>query len=518
MKILLTLSGFLLLAPVARSQSNALMQGVVYFKQQQYKAALREFQKAHSVQPKDAVIENLIGVTETKLGDLDDANRDYRRAIALDPSAVNPYKNLGVNYLTTKQYDISGKELLKAEALAPRDQFVHYYLATLYLDTGRDADAVQQLEYAKSLIENDPQMLLQMASACVRLNMKEESAALIEKLEAGGSLNVSQEYRLGVLLTAHHMYAQALKRFQLIVRMEPASFADQFNLAIAFINAGRLQPAVQVLQSLTSQYPDEPKIFSVLGSLYEATGNDSKALSAYSTAVRLDPSNADRYLTYTRLLMNLDRYEEATKVLDQGMKHTPDDYALNLRLGAIDMAEGQLTRARAAFQKAVDENPEIPLGYYAVAQCYMREGKDMEASQLLSKAQDKLGPSSMLEYLYGLTLVHMSKTQEAIAAFQKSIALNPKAAASHYELGILYSRAGDLQLARSEFERVLAIAPGSIKSRYQLSRIYHRLGQTGKAQAMAVQIQQLLKQRSEADLKIQKARILGYQSLPALKN
>lgn len=517
MKFFLVLSAALLLVPAANSQYDRLLQGVAYFKQHHYKSALREFQNAHLVRPGDPIIDNLIGVTETKLGCLHDANSFYKLAIATDPTAINPYKNLGVNYLTEKQYSLAEKDLLKASELAPQDPFVHYYLAALYLDTAHYADAVKQWKPAKSLIENDPQMLLQIASACVRLNRKDESAAAISELEARNMLGVSQEYSLGVLLTEHHMYSQALERFERIVRMERPSFADKFNLAVALINADELQQAIKVLQPLTKDHPDDPQPFSLLGSLYEATGSDSKALSAYAAAVRLDPSSADRYLAYTRLLMELDRYGEAAKVLNQGMKKTPEPYALNLRLGAVEMAQGQLSQARLSFRRAILENPVIPLGYYGLAESYIRQGRDMAASVVLSSALRKLPPSSNLEYLYGLTLLHMSKTREAVTAFEKSVALNPRAEASHYELGTLYSRAGNFQQARAEFEQTLKIAPNSIRSLYQLSRIYQRLGDSDKAKEIALQIHQLLQRRSEVELQIQKARFLGTKTRMRLR-
>lgn len=181
------------------------------------------------------------------------------------------------------------------------------------------------------------------------------------------------------------------------------------------------------------------------------------------------------------------------------------------------MAQGQLSQARLSFRRAILENPVIPLGYYGLAESYMRQGRDMAASVVLSSALRKLPPSSNLEYLYGLTLLHMSKTREAVSAFEKSVALNPRAEASHYELGTLYSRAGNFQQARAEFEQTLKIAPNSIRSLYQLSRIYQRLGDSEKAKEIALQIHQLLQRRSEVELQIQKARFLGTKTRMRLR-
>src|SRR5580704_5726732 len=92
------------------AESPHLRNAVSLFKQEQYEEALAEFTEAHIAQPEDASIDNLIGVTETKLGRLDEANRYYDLASRLDPHLLGPHKNLAVNYLDTKNYDLAEKE------------------------------------------------------------------------------------------------------------------------------------------------------------------------------------------------------------------------------------------------------------------------------------------------------------------------------------------------------------------------------------------------------------------------
>jgi tetratricopeptide (TPR) repeat protein len=55
----------------------------------------------------NASIQNLLGVTETRLGRIDEANRYYRQAIYLDAILPGPHKNLGVNYLSSHQYGLA---------------------------------------------------------------------------------------------------------------------------------------------------------------------------------------------------------------------------------------------------------------------------------------------------------------------------------------------------------------------------------------------------------------------------
>ena len=502
----------LLTASIASAQDAHVRQGVTYFQQEQYGKALEEFQQAHATQPNDASVDNLIGITNTRLGQIDEANRYYKLAIDLDPKLAGPYKNLAVNYLSGSHYDLAEQVLKQADAVAPQDSFVHYYLAELYLDTSRDREAVTQLEPARALIEKDPELSSRIAAACLRLDMRTEAVKLISGLENGPGLDVEQEYRLGVLLAQKKMYSDAIERFRRIVQMQPSSWTGKFDLAVALIDANELPEAIAVLEPLTGERSNDPRLFTLLGAAYEANGDYPKALKAYASAVRNDPDNSDLYLDYTRLLMDLDRYGEAAQIVQQGMKNAPDAYALDLRLGSIDMTLGQYDQARQLFQKAIDQHPDITLGYVALAQAYMRDGKDADAAKLLADTLGKLPPDAMFEYIYGLALSHLSQNDEAIAAFQRSVALDPNVAESHYELGKLYFQVGQIPQAREQYERVLALAPEHANAHYQLSRVYARLGETTKSREMAAETQVLLQKQRDVAFQAQKARLGDFQA------
>jgi tetratricopeptide (TPR) repeat protein len=503
----------LLSSAAAQPGDNSHLQNaVVLFKQGQYEKALAEFKEAHVARPKDATIVNLIGVTETKLGSLDEANRYYIQAIRLNPHLPSPHKNLAVNYLSAKNYELAERELKEALDINSQDPFVHYYLAILYLNTARDKEAVEQLGPARALLNNDSELLYQLALTCLRLNRSADALSIIGDMEQRSALNVDQEYKLGVLLNGQQMYTEAVDRFKRIVQMQPESWDSKYDLSIALIDAKRPAEAVAILQPLSLTHATDPNLLTLLGSAYEAAGDFAKALDSYEAAVRAEPENPDRYLDYTRLLMDLNRHDAAVQIVQEGMKNTPDAYALDVRLGSIQMVQGRYEEARQSFRKAIQTHPELALGYFALAQSYMRQGRDQEASQVLADTRKVVQPDAMLEFLYGLVLSHLSETEEAAAAFKRSIALNPELAEPHDELGNLYFHSGLIQPARIEFERVLELAPQQVNAHYQLGMIYARLGDSAKSKLMAHETQQLLKTQREEESKAQAARFRGLQT------
>ena len=493
------------------AQSSHLEAGAAFFKQQQYDKALEEFKRAQLKNPLDASIENLLGITEAKCEHVDESTAHYKRAIELDPEMLSPHKNLAVNYLGIGRYDLAEAELAEALKISAGDPFVHYYLATLYLATSRDKEAVAQLPAAQSLIANDPELLYTMALACLRLHMDSKAVTLIADYEKRFSSSVAQEYEVAILLTKDKMYEAAVPHFRKIVKDQPDSWSSRFDLALSLLNADQNAEALPILEKLASERATDPNALALLGSAYEMRGDSVNALNAYKRAVGADPNNPDRYLDYTRLLMDLDRYGEAAQIIQSGLNDSSDPYALDLRMGSIRMIQGQYVEARLSFERAIGTHPDVALGYFALAQSYMREGHDQDASDVLAKARIKLPPDAMLEYLNGLALSHLGKNTEASGAFKQSIALDEVAPQAHYELGKVLFQEGLVGPAKAEFERVIQLAPEDPNAYYQLSRISARLGDKGTASQMAKHTQQLLQQQRANALQAERERLPGFQ-------
>ncbi|MGB0122038.1 MAG: tetratricopeptide repeat protein [Silvibacterium sp.] len=499
---------------LGRAQSPHLAQGAADFRQGDFNGALTEFRAAQSESPHDATIMNLIGITETKLGQIDEANEEYKKAIAADPALLAPHKNLAVNYLAAARYREAESQLNTALKLNSSDPFLHAYLAQLYLATARDKEAVQQLEPATSLIESNPALLYGMIMACLRLNDDAKALPLIAAGEHNSFFTVEQEYQIALLLTAHKQYAAATERFRQIVKAAPDSWSAKEDLAISLLNENKQQEAIPVLEQLTQQRASDANVWALLGSAYELSGNQPQSLDAYRAAVAADPANPDRYLDYARLLMDMDRYDEAAQIVQAGIAHTSDPYALNIRKGSIQMLQGDYAEARATFQNAIGQHPEISLGYYALAQCDLKDGRAQDAETVLNDALVKAPGDAKIDFLNGVVLSQLGKNDQAIAALKRSIALNDHVANSHYELGKLLAEDGQLQPAKNEFEQAIALAPNHANAFYQLSKIYSRLGDKAAADKMARRTQELLAQSRANALQQQKA-MLGDLKSPA---
>jgi tetratricopeptide (TPR) repeat protein len=493
-------SAFLLIALASslHAQPTALDDGVRLVREGHFDQALVKLEEAHRLAPRDPIIENLLGIAETQLGHIDEAASHYRNAIRLDPGQAAPYRNLGFNLLTAKKYASAESELREASRLNPNDPFAHYYLFRLALATNHDADALDQAAHSGNLIENDSDADAGLIEAEVRMGRIDEASSRINSMETANQLSSVREYAIAVLLSRHAFYGQAVHCFQRIASLDP-SWESRYNLALALLYGGQFAEASALLTTLHNERPANADILSFLGSAFEMQQKMSEAMEAYRAAALADPSNPDRTLDYTRLLMDMDRYDEAIQFIQSGMSETAATSPLQLRLGAVEMIKGDYAAARDAFNAALAENPELDAAYVGLAQTYARQGNDIEAIRILQAARSKRPGRYLLEYYFGLLASRLGRENEAIVALERAEQLEPKSPDPSFELGKLYGSKEDWPRARKAFEHVVELNPKFAPAHYQLSHVYAHLGLQSAAEQEAQQTHTLMNiQRDEA--------------------
>ena len=106
---------------------------------------------------------NLLGIALSGKGDLDAANRHYRKALELDPTFVPAPKNLAINELAQKNVAAAKRDLTTALKLAPSDSSAHGYLGKIAYAQHEYATAAAHLGHAD--VAGDPRFRLRSTSS-----------------------------------------------------------------------------------------------------------------------------------------------------------------------------------------------------------------------------------------------------------------------------------------------------------------------------------------------------------------
>src|SRR5439155_16236399 len=138
--------------------------------------ALEELQKAAVQTPRDAKIQNMLGVVLTELGRLEQANEAYNRALSLTPDFFPARKNRAVNAFSLGDYKFAAIEFKTLVKQEPKDFVPHLFLGLLAMERNDWSAALPHLLEARQLTSNNARILLALSR--VRFALAERQLAL----------------------------------------------------------------------------------------------------------------------------------------------------------------------------------------------------------------------------------------------------------------------------------------------------------------------------------------------------
>jgi len=475
------------------TQEDSFQRGLAALKENRMEDALSELTEAQREHPEDARIHNFLGIVLVRLEKNEEAAAQYREAIRLNPQMEDAYRNLGFLKWNEHELEPAREALDRAVQLSPDDSFAHYYLGRVLLDEELYAPAIREIESSTAPLPADANFSIQMATAHIALGNKDQARKILRQL-ATISLDDRQSIHVAALFLALRENDSAIGIIQRLSKSPPApeNLWRQFDLALAYLLAGNYGQAIaradfyqHALTRGDANAHESAEAWTILGIAAADLKQNDRSLNAFRKAAALAPGNEENWLNLTRELMELSRYPDAISAVQEGLTANPKSYALNLRLGAAQLAAGHYAEAEKAFRDLVSAGDPLPTGYVGLAQVLLRTGRAEEAAAELRGAQQKLGPNFLISYFRGLAFDRMGKPEEAIASFQDALKLDSNNAEAHLSLGKTEMSAGRLDAAITELQEALRLSPNNDQARRLLSKAYTRAGDKKQAAAFA---------------------------------
>jgi TolB-like protein/DNA-binding winged helix-turn-helix (wHTH) protein/Tfp pilus assembly protein PilF len=110
--------------------------------------AEREFRRAIELNPTDADAHRLYGEALRSLGRFDEAVAEFKRAVALDPTSLLNNRSLGAAYHSARRYDEAIEQYRKTLEMDPNFRLVRANLGSAYLQKGMYNEGIAEFEKA----------------------------------------------------------------------------------------------------------------------------------------------------------------------------------------------------------------------------------------------------------------------------------------------------------------------------------------------------------------------------------
>lgn len=319
---------------------------------------------------------------------LDDAERDFRHVLEVDPQAGGAYANLGVVYMRRKQWTRALEALQKAERLMPqvagirlniglayyreseylkatppfesvvRDQpdalQPRYLLGLCYFFAERWADAAATLEPLWARESAHLPYLYVLSNAAHRAGRKElDNRATQQLIQLGDG---SPEYRLFV--GKYHLnlaqYDAALAEFQAAAEADPKLPFVHFNLGLTYLKKQDFPRARDEFLKDTAVEPDLALDYDELGDVYWLMQDDKDAESSYREALRRDPRLVNSRLGLAKIYQRQEKYAPALVEISAAVKLDPARTDIHYVRGQVLLHLGRKQEAKKELEAAMD--------------------------------------------------------------------------------------------------------------------------------------------------------------------
>lgn len=160
--------------------------------------------------------------------------------------------------------------------------------------------------------------------------------------------------------------------------------------------------------------------------------------------------------------------------------------------GQRAVAEGDLERALAEFQRAIDVNPDLTGAHLAVGDLYRMQGEYGRAEGAYRRAAQIDPRAFAAQYYHGLMLHLLNRVSEAIQAYLRALAIEPDDFRTNLNLGQAYYQLDENNQALRYALRAVEINPRDGNARLSLGAIYGALGRHREAVLEYTQASELM--------------------------
>jgi tetratricopeptide (TPR) repeat protein len=395
--------------------------GSIYQKQSLFAKAAPMYKKALSLDPKNVNVLSSLALCQAKNGEVNEAVISYEQSIAMNPDATGDYKALGDLY--TKQNKSS-----------------------------------QALSMYKKYLEKNPKdvtVALSVGEAAVNAKNYEEAAKYLSMVTGDAASSIDFIY----------MYGQS------------CYYTNNFKKMIELFERFR-----EINAKLTKKHGGIITVMKMLAESYDKSGNQAKALDAYTVYTRF-PSVRDPVASLRKAeLTEASNPAAAAKMYEENTVLFPTDYKSFLAAGLYYAKQkATLDKALGLLKKCAALADTIPAMWFEMGQLYGKLGKDKEELDAYRKFIQLDPGNADAAGKIGEILLSKRKVNDAMVFLEKANALKANEPRFMVPLAQGYIETDRSKEALELLEKAGKLKPDDDAIKTTLFELYKSTGQSQKA-------------------------------------
>jgi len=356
-------------------------------------AARRAFAKALAIEPDH--VDALYGLAQVCLstGEAQQARDLLQRVLNASPEHARARLDLGMELYAAGALDEARSHLELAAAEEEADPLPFFALGLVYDALDQPEKALEAYDAALAIDPDYAAALYNKAVVLESADRADEALAVLRHLQSVDPSSSDAAARAARILDSLGRDTELIAKLRQLAALQPENTDVRLRLAKAYLAQGKTRDAMRQFDRVLEADPESMPALRALALVAEQTGDLPGAESHYRGMARIEPEALDHKRSLSRVLLKLDRSEEALQIAraaaadpaDLGGRRfliqvlttcgqqeeavreahallaiVPDDLATLTFAASVLAGLGRTGEALSLYQRAVEADPENP--------------------------------------------------------------------------------------------------------------------------------------------------------------
>jgi tetratricopeptide (TPR) repeat protein len=448
-------------------------------------AAIKEYQRGLSIDPKNERLQVALCETYLMSGHIDEATKLDEQMLKDRPNDVTGRMIKGRLEAIKGDYATAVVTLRGVAKDMPENPQAHYFLGQALMRTGDLSGAKGEFQEAlKRGNPDNPNPLYLQAQAEAYRDSRDYNTAkeFANQLLKTNDKSPQAHYLMASIDLAARDFQGALEQLTIVAQAAPNDPTVHMNLAFAYGGLKKYAEAEREFQTALKLNPQYDAAAGEYVSLQFGLNQGPKALQFAKQYLDSNPNRAGAHFIYASALANTKRYDEAIPEYQKAIQIEPKGLLSYMQMAGVYQQQGKMDDAIATYQKALAAVPDNAAVQGALGNAYLSKGDLKTAQQAFEKA-NSLAPNDPLlqNNLAWVYAVQGQNLDVALSLAQKAKQSAPNLPQINDTLGWIQYKKGNYAIAVGLLNEVVEKLPQNSEYRYHLGMALSGAGQKDRA-------------------------------------
>lgn len=402
----------------------------------------------------DALI--LRGNIELEQKDPTSAIADLRAVLRDQPRSVGLMRTLARAYTANGDKALAEDTLRSAAEIAPSDIPVKLDLAQILRESGRAEASVTILEDAVKAAPENAAARESLVRSYLAAGDMEAGRRAADDLKLAAPKSAVGPYLAGLIAHAQRRLDDAQKDFEQALALQ-SSLDTLTAYARLDIERGRGAAAIARVQAVANKEPNNALVRNLLGELYVATKDPTKAQDAFAQATKDAPKWWIPYRNLALTKVGAKDLPGAAAIYQSGIQATQYQPALVSDLATLMERQNRPDDAIKLYEELYKRQPHLDLAANNLAMLLVTYKKDQASLDRARDLSASFATSQVVAYLdtHGWVRFKRGEFMQAVPVLERAAQESPDSKLIRFHLGMAQYRAGQREQAISNLEKAL---------------------------------------------------------------